>query len=328
MVLAGHGQAPSHAASTPPQIHYLTAPFDASADRLAPYFRGHDVMALLKAVEYSPALAEKKEFETTAAFNARMVGFAQHQLYGSLTATSRLAFLVPRGAGPESGATFSYDADAQILTATFALAEEAETRHPVVVLKHTSRQTGSYVASNAFGAHALVRRYHDADYGIAFLTDLYDDSILNYADGGRIQLRMSAEKARRLKPGLRLLLVLKLFNPWANYGTSSQEATISDPYEYTTESHNLYAVLESVWVFDERTGEVINKAEAGGESLYPEECKGAGRASDEPFADCVKRVRRRNEVCSAYVGDAHQACIDRINSGSSPAAAASSRPRP
>jgi hypothetical protein len=290
LTLAGHTQA--HPSTASPQTSYLTAPFDPTVSHLSAHFKGHDITALLRVIEYAPSLKDKSEFETTAAYDARIASFSNHPLYGALRATSLIALVVPA-----NRASFTYEADTQRLATSFDPGTESDTNYPSVALRHSTRVSGSYEASNAFNAHTRVTKYHDEDFGIAF------------PEQGSVDITapitLSADAARRHKPGLRLLLIVKPIVPWSNYDKTFHGATMTEPEDTTTETHNLYSELKGIWLFDENTGEVLQKFDPG-----PEECQGANKASDEPYADCVKRVKKRNADCAA-AGDV-QACIDKI----------------
>lgn len=176
------------------------------------------------------------------------------------------------------GASFDYDADSSQLSINFNPGRESGSGYPSVTIQHTSRATGSYVASNAFNARVRITKYHDEDYGLAFP---------NETRGGldnTTPIRLSPEDARRSKSGLRLLLVCQPASPWSNYSEDSHEATISEPDETSTETHNLYADIKGIWLFNQTTGEVLQKFDRG-----PEEC--SDRPGSESYADCVKRIK-------------------------------------
>jgi hypothetical protein len=265
------GQNPTARQATPAprSDSYLTGTFDPSASRLPAHFKGHDPVAITRAIETLPILKEKSEFESTAEFEARYAKFPQQTLLGRLRGDSVLAFVVPAGADSADQSSFNFDADAQSMKAeldgTFALG----LHFPRLELRGFRHDEGSYISTNAFGAKVRVSKFHDEDYSVTFFTDYYKDQVFHRSDRVSFLLPMASEEARRRETGLRFLLVCRLIDPWAESEVESHDPTIDDPNEFTVKTHSLDAVLQSLWIFDERTGEVLKKVDGGGEITMP-----------------------------------------------------------
>ena len=71
-------------------------------------FVGHEIAAVFKAIQDAPALQEKSEFESTAAYRARRDLFITRPLFASLMPTGLFAFVIEDSA---SSLEFTYDAD-------------------------------------------------------------------------------------------------------------------------------------------------------------------------------------------------------------------------
>ena len=262
---AGIGSA--QAKPSPPQPKFLGASLDLSQASLGPDFRGHDIIAIFEAIKTSPALKEKSEFESTAAFEARRAGIVEQPLFGRLTPSGYFGFVISEE--PVLAPQFKYDADSQTLAITlegsnqrFIMDRDEPTLNGILI-QRIVRNRDSYVGSNAFGASGEVRRTYSEEYGVAFSQN-------NWLFGGSERLRprftylmaMSPDQARAIKVDAKLLLVCRLSPPWFRHGAHGHDATISEPYETLIGDSYLQAAPEQLWVFNQKTGEVIRKLSA------------------------------------------------------------------
>jgi hypothetical protein len=250
-------------------VNFLAGPLDLNTSNLGPNFQGNDISALYDAIKIAPALKEKSEFETTSQFVARRQSFTDKQILGTLTAKDSLAFLLPsefRFGGPR----FEYDADSQTLE--FALDGNSMTlfpdsQHPeldTIRVKGTIIDTGKYMASNAFGAKVEVEKTFSQDKGIAFSKNswLFRTSQNPYVREFKHLFSMPPEQARALKQEGRLLLICRLENPWFRETVHGHEAKMDEPYQTTVSDYYLQVVPEQLWIFNQRTGEVLSKLTA------------------------------------------------------------------
>jgi hypothetical protein len=206
---------------------------------------------------------------------------------------------------------FKYDADSQTIEVHLAAPKLRGEQFPWVQLKKIHHDDGSYIASNAFGSKVRVSKFHDEDYGITFATNLYNDLVFHGTEQFTYSLPMSPSEAKSLEPNLALLLVCKLVSPWSDSEIKPQSATIDDPFEFVITLKSIHAVLLSVWIFDQRTGRVVDKIDGGGDKPYPKEC--VDRPNNENMQTFLDRVAARTKDCLNLPGTAMQACIDRAN---------------
>jgi hypothetical protein len=262
-------QKPRAISKPAPTVNFLAGPLDLNTSNLGPNFQGNDISALYHAIKIAPALKEKSEFETTIQFVARRQGFTDKPILGTLTAKDSLAFLLPsefRFGGPR----FEYDADSQTLE--FALDGNSMTlfldsQHPdldTIRIKSTIIDTGKYMASNAFGAKVEIEKTFSQDNGIAFSKNswLFRTSPNPYVREFKHLFSMPPEQARTLKQEGRLLLICRLENPWFRETVHGHEAKMDEPYQTTVSDYYLQAVPEQLWIFNQRTGEVLSKLTA------------------------------------------------------------------
>jgi hypothetical protein len=234
----------------------LTASLDLNQTNLGQDFMGHDITAVAETIKNSPALKEKSEFESTSAFETRRAGFvAQPNGY--------MGFVV----GEESiTPEFKYDADSQTLAVTltgsterFIMDKDKPTLDGVLI-RSIVRDEDSYIGSNAFGAKVEVRRTYSEEYGVVFNQDnwLFRSSE-RYKRKFTYLLPMPPDEARTLKADAKLLLVCRLMQPWFRHSAHGHDATIDEPYKTLIGDNYLQAVPEQLWIFNQRTGEVVRK---------------------------------------------------------------------
>jgi len=248
----------------PPKPKYLSDALDLATSNLGPGFQGHDIAAIYGAIKESSALKPKSEFETTAQFNTRHNSFVDRPILGNLTAGSPFAFVVPNSSifEPE----FKYDADSQTLafklearSTTFYLASE-QPELDTVVIRQTVLDRSTYTASNAYGARVQVEKTYSEDHGVAFAKDNW----LFRSSGGYDRkftrlFAMTPEQARTVKEDGKVLLICRVVEPWFRETVHGHEAKIDEPYETTVRDNYLQAIPMQLWIFNQKTGEVVTK---------------------------------------------------------------------
>lgn len=258
----------------PSELSYLTVPLDLTLTNLGHHFMGHDITAATEAIKNSSALKEKSEFEPTSAFESRRTGFVDHPLYASVTPNGYLGFVV----GSESifAPEFKYDADSQTLAITLTgstkrfLMDKDNPTLDGVLIRSIVRDRHSYIGSNAFGAKVEVRSSYSEDYGVTFNQDnwLFRSSE-DYQRKFTHLLATTPDEARALKPDAKLLLVCRLSEPWLRHSAHGHDATINEPYETVVGDNYLQVLPDQLWVFNDKTGDVILKLTA--QSIATEE---------------------------------------------------------
>jgi hypothetical protein len=70
---------------------------------------------------------------------------------------------------------------------------------------------------------------------------------------------VAAAEARHLKQSLRVLLVCTLASNHVLKDVSGHEATIDDPFEYTTDKPYVVVRFGQLWLYDSSTGRIIKE---------------------------------------------------------------------
>ncbi len=215
---------------------YLAAPLDLNLRSLGLNFRGHDIRAVVAAV--AKGVRERSEFETTAAYNARLEAFPTTTIYGQLTADSDLAFV-------SDSVDSAYDADHQVLNINLGT-------FPSVLIRDSWQRRGHYVGTNGFGASVTVLKSDRYSYYLDFL----DEWLFQSPTYG---IKMTAAEAAGFKRDGRLVFVCRLSKPWISQSSENYEPTFTAPVEGVAEEDHLYVIAEQLWVYQARTGAVLHK---------------------------------------------------------------------
>lgn len=279
--------------STVNQSSFLTTPFDPTQSTLGPNFRGHDIAAVYRAIDQSPARQERGEFEVNAAFERRQSSFEKVPLYGRVFTSSTFAFVVPTGNNFIDDSSFIYDPDSEKFDVFVPATREKGLRR--VTLRSVEYDRGSYLAGNAFNAKARVTSYRIDEFGVHF--DINENAYLDpptlESEHPLVSLPVPLAEAIKLKPALRVLLVCNLIDPWIDFDVSSHDPTITEPEEWTASYRNVNVKLLGIWVFDQRTGKVLEKVSAGSKP-FPEEC--LHRDGSEGMQACLNRVAKKERT--------------------------------
>jgi hypothetical protein len=239
--------------------------FDDSVKVLPPKYAGHDIRLILEKVKRVPALAPKSEFESNADYERRRSSFASATLYGNLTPSSALAFVVKpdKDSVGYPSSTSTYDADAQMTKVLLIAHPKDESKLESVRIRADEIGEKKYVASNAFGVKVQVIKTYDQEYWLDFDvgSTLFStpNSFSEYVRAASFTVPMSPDAARRFKSSARILVVCRMVEPWASTSTYNSEATIDSPYAFVTEQSYLRVIPTQVWLFDASTGEVLRK---------------------------------------------------------------------
>ena len=244
----------------PPQSKYLATPLDLNKSNVGHNFMGHNITTVVEAIKSSPALKEKSEFESTSEFETRRAGFIQYPLYAGLMPSSYLGFVVAEEGAFEP--SFKYDADSQALAVTLVgssehfVMDKGEPDLDSVLIRRVIVVNDSYIGCNAFGAKVKVSRSLQETYGIVFDQNNW---LIGSGYNFNYSIPMAPNEARALKTELKLMLVCRLQQPWLRQNAFNSDATIDDPHEMIVEGNFLQAVPEQLWIFNQRTGEVVRK---------------------------------------------------------------------
>ncbi len=218
---------------------------------------------------------KKSEFETTAQFDARQKG--------SIQADKQYAFVYVWDAY-NNRSDSEYDADKQAMTVNMKI--ERKRFSPdydgvlSVLIKKVLRRTEHHIRQNSFAAKALVESRFEDDFGIVISKEagswlqafarLPPEEARLKADDIKVLQQMypelhspsfsfpfSVEKARDVKPNLRIVLVGSVPNATVYSDESIDEATISAPVEITVDRFYVNFALTEVRIVDSRTGNTL-----------------------------------------------------------------------
>ena len=138
----------------------------------------------------------------------------------------------------------------------------------IVALNRFKRDRDKYIGQNEMGAQVEVSRSTDIEQDLNIEDSEWVDNATPGIDIGAtlytqtIQLPMPTNEAQSRKDHLRLLFVGNLESPWSQEDFESLDPTLDDPIEVITKREILPFKIRAIWVFDQRTGEVLKKLTA------------------------------------------------------------------
>lgn len=247
---------------TKPTSNYLNTPFDPTVDSLPVQFLGHDLRAIVWALDERQNKSQKGEFETTAAYNNRRRIEQARPLPGGIPTDGRFAIVIPN-------LETSYDADLGILRIEKLLnwASEKEDayegdRRSVEWSREVLEET-KYPGSNAFGAVTTVTRLRATSY-VLVLADTKStvpEWARDYFSNHRlsISLSLSPAEAMTAKAALRLLIIGRLAAEPYTKGSYHRQPTMDSPNDTIITYRNLVIQAEEAWIFNMSTGHIYLK---------------------------------------------------------------------
>jgi hypothetical protein len=188
---------------------------------------------------------EKGEFETSEHFSATQSALLEAN-------NRRYIFLKDLTA---TGSEFSYDADLGTMSVNLRegfshLIEPSASR--TVIMKSVPTGSRRFSAKNAFNVSVIVTSSTFDDFLIA-MTERSERWIKPI----NTEFSLTPERARILKPFLRLALYGTLADPHVYMDSFDTEAKIDDPQEFHTTKFILLMNIEHIDVVDSRTGKVV-----------------------------------------------------------------------
>jgi hypothetical protein len=256
----GSSHATAKAAAGTAQPNFLTVPLDLSTSNLGPGFAGHDIVGIYKALKDAPSIAPKGEFETTAQFEQRTSEMAKKPILGSIAPNGHFAFVISRemvqGSWPLK---LTYDADLRLLQADFSgeysdfSLDADKARRTTVLMRQV--ESGPQPGNGTRGTTSRAVNRHLDYYSISLAKDWLFQP-------GRSQLSFShlmdvaPEEAKFLKDDLHALLVCRLTPPWTRRNVFGHGSVRSGGL---FDLNYLEVVPEQLWLYNSRTGEVLEK---------------------------------------------------------------------
>jgi tetratricopeptide (TPR) repeat protein len=208
----------------------------ATPETLSPNFSGDEVTTLLHQLVDLRKRLVKSEFETSAAYEARVAEEKKKPIVGSRTAEDSF-YLV------SSAMTAEYNADTQIMTFTLAVRKNvmAEVMRGSRAIEDRNTATDlSRISlySVSLGSYDDPKVFFDQTNGLPLSGGRYDQQF-------SARVNLSVEEAKRLKTGTKAVLVVRFEEPYAIGGYLSGA-------QFQTR-------LLDVQFFDQQTGRVLAK---------------------------------------------------------------------
>lgn len=240
------------------QRKQLPLPLQVSVDgpSIGPKFTGHDIKGEVAAVKRSPASQPKSEFESTDQYQARVAAYKGPE---------KMAFRLFNEVDGEANVEANYDADSQVLTIDIKPLTYSIDGHDASVdgflLKRDSLGTQKYVGSNAFGVKKMITRQDYAEYGALLSADdpvFVKDAFESFGHPiARFRIQMKPMEAAIIKTALRAVLVCTVADPKVFHDTTSDEPTISHPYETNTLRQFMPVTTRELILYNDITGQVV-----------------------------------------------------------------------
>ena len=223
---------------------------------------------------------KKGEFESTADFNARKSLALSGRFLGDSTLEDSLAFVtsVTKLVGYDSGFKYAFNADTGDVS-LFALPSSSEYSSlngigaPDYMTNRRERRgldrfdlstkidsRSAYKGSNAYGATVTVEKTSMSRFGIAtnripFLNFKRESSYSNPQVSAQFKLENS--RAARELPALKVMMVLKLEDPYIVYNFSHVEPKRDNPVDISVQEKFLTGNIIGIVFYSGLTGEVF-----------------------------------------------------------------------
>jgi hypothetical protein len=238
-------QAQLVAADSPPSSICLSA---AAGGRI----KEVDVNTVLKILRTGDF--KKKEFETSDEFKKRTASHVQQA--NKYATDGTLAFFVPI---PESH--LKYDADTETMQIGREYSGLIQTEFSLdghfVAAARSSRTTGTYVGSNAFGARKDVTRHEQSVVGIEFAGS---DSSLGWPDAFKpYSLAMSRSDAQKSKGALGIIFVGELIPPYYKRDRRRIPPKFDAPYDVEVNSEVIQMYVACAAIYNKAAGKVLEE---------------------------------------------------------------------
>ena len=249
------------AARTGPDSAAQAAAVDfALIDKLPPRYAGSDCSAIARKLKSLDT--GKSEYETTAAYNARIAALSGRKIDGARTMAEPVAFVV---AGRDIASTYVADAGHLDVTAKperVSLIVERDSR-PGVIVSDRSEEERRVVMSNAFGAKVEGTAAQRTVCALAFrnISD-FDQRV----KGVSALVPMTPAEAKAAKQQLALMYVGTIAPPFLGTYEDYHKATLDDPHEVSWRGDSVVLNLSEIWLFNRATGTIYKKVPVSGQA--------------------------------------------------------------
>ena len=256
----GSPHAASKSAAGTSKPNFLTTPLDINIGNLGPGFAGHDIVGIYKALKDAPSIAPRGEFETTAQFQERNRETAKKPILGTITANDYLAFVISK---ERVEATWplklTYDADLRLLQADFTgeysdFALDADKARRTTVLMREMERVSEPGNGTRLTTSRAAQNIPDS-YSISLAKDWLFQSERSRLSFSYL-IDVAPEQARAYKDDLQALIVCRLTPPWTRHNVFGHGSVHSGGL---FDANYLEVVPEQLWLYNSRTGEVLEK---------------------------------------------------------------------
>jgi hypothetical protein len=199
---------------------------------------------------FRDANLKKSEFDTTEAFNKRAASYLNK--VAALAKAAGHNDLVFDVAIPEDRLT--YTADTKMMRVGEEYRGLLDTSNGKILVKKISRENGTYVGENAFGAKRQIVRLQEVELVIA-PAEAEASYLSTWPNSfNPIPISMPPEEARKAKGSLSVLFAANLRSPYYETAKRRFSPKIDAPYDVTTASEILHVNLSGAVVFNRATG--------------------------------------------------------------------------
>lgn len=238
---------------------YDENPFDLSRASLPMNYRGHDAMRLYTALTKRKKIT-KDEFESTEQFNIRLAGALKKPVLGKLMINDNYAFIIKP--------VVDYNADKELLSISlkqkgfdnkdsFGLTSEFSKSYYKgfngIKISDLSNKCHKYNASNAYGA---IKSVMTCEIKYAYIEM---SNILDEMEVGLNINNIAPKFAKDYKDRIRVLVIVKLIEPYADATMDYTAPTFSLSYETYKYEYDIFSNATELWVYNYNTGIVLKK---------------------------------------------------------------------
>lgn len=246
------------------ELTFSSEAFDVSIKKLPVKYIGHNFYKIHDAIKKIPS---QSEFESTEAYQQRLLNIADNPLNGSLTLKSLFAFSIT------DIDNVRYDADSKILFVRYSGEKYySEKKADLVDFKLIAhyKKTGTYIASNLFNRKVIVEKGIELAWYITFKNCKRQsyDKILGKIESRSpsydlsAKIKMEADSAKQAKQAIAILIIGKIIPPVEESALMRKAApTVDSSYEIFITDYKIPMDVLSMWIYNKTTGEIYQKIE-------------------------------------------------------------------
>jgi len=225
-------------------------------DKLPPGYKGNNIKNIYERLQQK--IPTKGQFEKTEEYEKRVQGVKINEVY---------AFSV------EDELKIEYSPDNENLEVDIRLLHIQNDddftnylKNKFISVKESSVKATSYVASNAFGAKTVVRKFSGIIYGVYAVNSLREDPYWVVPVFLNLDVGLKVAEAKKHMNSLKVLLigVPRLYGDplkFAFKGKYLAKPTFDDPVEFSYGVRGLNVEIVEIWLYNFKTGNIVKKWE-------------------------------------------------------------------